>query len=371
MEDQQIVLKLHDEVVCRVNTEAISKREVEEHMGIIPAKIEAMRESLERAGQLTKENEEKLDETYREPFRDALRGVVKEKLMLQAARLEKVTIDEKQFQKRYEAMIERVRADGALGGAGMTPGEISKRMRDRMLMDNFASRFYTILDQPSRPEVQKYYQDNIEKYQRKAGVKVRVIRVDRIVTNKLTQQTTVRENALELAEEWRKDIDEYGGDFKEMAKEHSDDPESRKRGGLIQLDPKDPFIDPNSYSPQLAAAIRDLEPGKVSKVFEFGKSSWAFAMVEARREAGPAPLEGELFQDIFTELLEKKSKKQENEWFRKQLSKSLVVHVIEGNPKPLPLEFFFPDDAKAKTVTAAKPADAPKAPANDEKADSQ
>ncbi|HYF48866.1 MAG TPA: peptidylprolyl isomerase, partial [Planctomycetota bacterium] len=200
------------------------------------------------------------------------------------------------------------------------------------------------------------------KYQRKAGVKVRIIRVDRVVVNRFTGKASVRDNALELAEEMRKDIVEYGGDFKEMARERSDDLESRARSGLIQLDPKDPYIDADAYNAQLAGAIKGLKVGEVSKVFEFGKSSWAFALLEDRREAGPAPLEGELFDEIYAELLERKTRKQEDEWFRKTLAKSLVVHVIEGKPKELPIEFFFPDEKENKEAAPAKAEDTKAAP---------
>jgi len=357
-------LKLRNEVVCRVNNDAISKLQVEERMGYIPAKIEAMRENLEQAGQLTKENEAKLDDMYRDPFRDALRSVVRDTLLLQSAKSEKVPVDEKTFQKKYHAKLEELRAAGVLGSKGLTPGEVQQRMRENALRDAFRSKFYTVLDQPSRPEVQKYFIENAPKYQRKPGVKVRVIRVDRVVVNRFTGKATVRDNALDVAEEMRKDIVEYGGDFKEMARERSDDTESRARGGLIQLDPKDFYIDADSYNAQLAGAIRGLKVGAVSKVFEFGKSSWAFALLEDRREAGPAPLEGDLYDDIYNELLDRKTRKQEDEWFRKTLEKSLVQHVVEGKGKPLPMEFFFPDEKKepAQAANAPRPQDAPAGP---------
>jgi len=346
-------LKLRNEVVCRVNNDAISKLQVEERMGIIPAKIEAMRENLMQAGQLTRENEAKLDDMYREPFREALRGVVRDTLLLQSAKSEKVNIDEKNFQKRYQAKLEELRSAGVLGQKGLTPGEVHQRMRENSLRESYRSRFYDVLSQPSRPEVQRYYQENQPKFQRKAGVKVRVIRVDRVIVNRYTGKTSVRDNALEIAEEMRKDIVEYGGDFKEMARERSDDLESRERGGLIQLDPKDPYIDADSYNAQLANAIKGLKVGEVSKVFEFGKSSWAIVLLEDRREAGQRPLEGDLYEEIYNELNERKSRTKEDEWFRKALNKSLVQHVVEGKGKPLPIEFFFPDEKKEAPSAAA------------------
>lgn len=350
-------LELDNEVVCRINTEAVSKRDVEDRMEEIPFRIRAMRDQLKRNSQLTKEAEDKLDAMYREPFRDALRKIVRDRLMLQHAKIEKVTIDDKRYDQRYQSMVARLRSQGVFGGKGFTAGEVQKRIREQMTLEQFKTRFYNILEQPSRPEVQKHYDDNITKYQRKAGVKVRIIRVDRFVSNKFTGAQSLRENAYELAEEWRKDIAEYGGDFKEIARARSDDPESRARDGLILLDPKDPFIDADAYSAQLGAALRGVEAGNVTKVFEFGKASWAIAQVVERREAGAAPLDGDLYEQIYNELLETKTKKKEDDWFRKTLAKSLVTHVVEGAPKTLALEFFFPDDAPASPASVAKPKD--------------
>ena len=71
-----------------------------------------------------------------------------------------------------------------------------------------------------------------------------------------------------------------------------------------------------------------------------GRSSYAVVKLEGRREAEPAPLEGELYDETYSELPRQKARKREDAWFRKALSKSLVVHVVEAVPKALPVEFF-------------------------------
>jgi parvulin-like peptidyl-prolyl isomerase len=352
---EQGVLDLYDEVVCRVNTEAVSKRQVEERMGMIALKLEDYRRQLEQAGQWNDENRKKWDDLYIPPFRDALRVTIKERLMLQHAKESKTPIDEIQFNKQVRETVDQLKKDGMIGAKGFGLGEIQKRIREQMLMRTFRSmNVVNFLDNPNRPEVKRYYEENIARYQRKAGAKVRLIRVDRFVVNKLTGKNAVRENAYEEAERLREDVVTYKADFAEVAKRHSDDEESRTRGGLLMLDAKDPYIDPESYNAQLAKALRGLKKGEVSRVFELGQTSWAFAFIEDTREAGPAPLEGELYEEIFRTLQQEKTRKKEDEWMRKAISRSLIVHVVHGNRTPLPVEFFFPEDREVQTPDAKK-----------------
>jgi hypothetical protein len=209
-----------------------------------------------------------------------------------------------------------------------------------------------VLEQPTRPEIQKFYKDNIARFQRKAGVMVRLIRIDRVVTNNLTKQQTVREDAYARAQEIYQNVHDYQADFKEVARMNSDDVETRERGGLLLPDPQDPYFDLDSCNPKLANAIKDLKAGEVSPVFEYVNNSWAVAKVDGRREAGPEPLEGRLYDKIFKEMMQSKSSKKSDEWFRKAIKESLIQRFEEGQPVPMTIDFFFPDDVKDAKVPA-------------------
>jgi len=344
---------LANEVVCRVNTEAVSKGHVEERMEEIVAKLREWKRQVEAAGQWNDELEKEYDKMYVPAFRDALRRVVRERLMLQYARNDpQIKMDDRLFEKRMKDTLERLKSQGLLGPKGFTVAEVEKRVRENILLDIFKwGQFGTVLDQPTKPEIRRYYQDNITRFHRPAGVKVRIIRIDTILTNKLTGQKTVRKNARELADRLREDAVSFSGSFAEMAKQHSDDEETKARGGLIQTDPKDPFLDPESYNPLLANVLRPMKVGECSPVFEFGKSGYAFVWLEARREAGPAPLEGDLHEEISRTLWEQKRRKQEDQWFRKALGKALVEHVVDQVSKPIPMGFFFEDEEPKKDET--------------------
>lgn len=361
------VLGLDNELVCRVNTDPISRRDIEERMGTKVYELRAQKAAIERDPRFnvdlewSKAVQEKWDSEYIPLFRQAWRDVVRDRLIMQAAKIEKITVDDKDYEKEVQATIDRLKERNLLNANGYTVGEVQRLVRENMTIGRYRGKFGSIIDQPSRPEVEKYYNENISRYQRKAGVKLRLIRVDRYVTNTLTGVQTVNEKALEKIEDLRTNIVDYGASFAELAKASSDDLESKGRGGLVLLDATnplcDPFIDLESFkNPQLVNAIRNLKPAETSKVFEYvwgneTQRSWAIAQVEERREAGPAPLDGKRYEEIFNELQRQKSSKKEDEWFHKAIQTSMIEEVVTGKGfgKPMPMDFFFPNDAPAKT----------------------
>ena len=241
-------------------------------------------------------------------------------------------------------MLDYLRERHLTGTKGYTVAEVEKSVREDMLIQAF--RMNQFADLPTRPEVQKYYQDNIVRFFRPAGVMVRLLRIDGVKTDPLTGQRVVRKDARGRAEKLREDLQNFGGNFAEMAKANSDDEETKARGGLILVDKNDPYFNPEGYSTQLAEVLRGMEPGQISPIFEMGTSSYAVVKLEGRREAGPAPLEGELYEEIYRALSNQKARKREDAWFRKALSKSLVVLVVNAVPRALPVEFFFEDDTE-------------------------
>jgi hypothetical protein len=365
------VLGLDNELVCRVNTDPISRRDIEDRMGAKVFELRAAKAAIERDARFntdhdwTRKMSEAWDTEYIPLFRESWRSVVRDRLMMQAAKTEKIAIDDADYEKEVQATIDRLKEKNLLNANGYTVAEVRKIVRENMTIGRYRQKFSSIIDQPSRPEVEKYYNENISRYQRKAGVKVRLIRIDRYVTNTLTGTQTINEKALEKIEELRTNIVDYGASFSELAKTNSDDVDSRPRGGLILLDAQnpnaDPFIDLDSFkNAQLVSAIRNLKPGQVSKVFEYvwggeTQRSWALAMIEDRREAGPAPLDGPMYEKIFNELQRQKSTKKEDEWFHKAIQNSMIEEVVTGRGfgKPMPMEFFFPNEPSASAPAAA------------------
>ncbi len=331
-------IDIWDQRVAIVNTEAISKRDVEERMGEIAMRLQMYKKEKVANKQWNTDAEAEWTRLYVDSFRDALRKIVRERLMMQHFAIEKMTLDDKALQKRQTTYMKMLR-DNGMRGIDVT--DISKRVKEAQMLEDFRGKFDNALEYPKKPEVEKYYADHIEKYQRKAGVKIRVIRIDRSVVDKLTGIKKVRENAYEMLQDIRRDIVELGGIFAETAKVKTDDPELKDRGGLVLSANNDPYIIVEEYNKILAAATRNLEKGKVSEIFEYG-NGYAIATVEDRREAGPTPLEGKMYDQIYNEMYESKRVRKEDEWFRATLAKTLVMQIVEGNARPLADRFFLP-----------------------------
>ena len=335
-------IDIWDQRVAIVNTEAICKRDVEERMGGIAERLTAFKKEKQAAKMWTPEADAEWTRLYVESFRDSLRKIVRERLMLQYYVREKLTIDEKSLQKRQSGYLKSLRDQGF---KGIDVAECQKHVKEAMMLEEFRGKFDNAMEYPKKPEVEKYYQDNIDKYQRKAGVKIRVIRIDRVVMDKVTGAKVVRDNAYGMLEDIRRDIVDFGASFNEVAKAKTDDPDLKQTGGLVVGPNKDSYIVAEDYNKTLAAATRNLKIGEVSPLFEYGPG-YAIATVDDRRESGPEPLEGKMYEKIYNEMYESKRLRKEDEWFRATLAKTLVMQIVEGNAKPLPIEFFFPDDKK-------------------------
>jgi len=345
---------LNDEVVCKVNTETISKHQVEEDEVI--SLLISRKAQLEASGQWNADAQKFYEHEYNKAFRTSLRRVVRQRLMLQYAKADPaVKVDEPAFQKKLKETLDLFRRQGLLSAKGITATEVEKRVRESMLAENWRwGQFGTVIEQPREFEVKKYYQENINRFTRPAGVMVRIIRIDGITTNKLTGQRTARREAEEVAKRLHDDLEAYSANFAEVAKANSDDEETKGRGGLIMVDKNDPYFNPEGYSPEVANILRGMEPGQISRVFDL-KASYAFVKLEGRRVAGPAPLEGALHEEILRSLLGQKMRKLEDAWFRKALSKSLVVKVVNAVEEVIPADFFFEEENEPAKAQEAGP----------------
>jgi parvulin-like peptidyl-prolyl isomerase len=267
--------------------------------------------------------------------------------MLHSAKSEKVEVPKATFERRYEAVLENYRKQGLLNKPGFKLEEIRDRLKDQLLLEEFRDQFINVFDMPKRPEIEKYYKGHLSEFQRGPGLKVRQIRVDSIKINKLGREERVPD-AKEKADELRREIVEYGANFADVARDHSDDSEETKKlGGLIAGTSGDPFISLEGRNAAFVKAVEKLKPGEVSKVFQYGEQSYAFVLLEERREAGPRPLDDPLYDEIYKKLMNQRISKKEDEWFRKAVTTNLIMGIQEGKESKMPLAFFFPDDPDA------------------------
>lgn len=280
-----------DEVLCNVNNQKIGRRDVEARIG---AEIMGRLEALKRQA-----------------------------------------IDEAEYQARFERLLVQIR----VGPAWVKPDFEGLRtwLREQLLLQAFRNSLVTVLDLPKKPQIEKYYADHQERYVRPAAVKLRILTV------KGDRKEPGGRNAIQIAQDLREDAAKFGANFEDLAREKSDDEETRPRGGLMLSPEGGPYIDPEANR-ILAPVVRRLRTGsaaeRTSDVLALG-NGWAIVFLEERRPAGPAELDSALYGRIREVLVQEVVKRKESEWFLEALKRSLI---LDGSSKPIPLAFFFPDD---------------------------
>lgn len=339
------LLDLNNKVVCWVNDHAISKREIEERMLMLrPATRElfVMKEKLKEAGSDNKYKQE-VDAMYARHFREELIAEIKELLMLQAAKEEKVEYDKKNFEEALRRQTEDAIRRGIINMHPWTRPELKARLERQFMIDEFQAR--TFIARPTRPEVEQYYKDHIDRYQRKEAMKILRFKVDPFVVDNLGQRIN-RETPSKVCRQRWEDVTKYHYDFKDLVRDHSDDePEIKARGGLMLAPDGDDFVVPEDQTAALAAVLKGMKKDDVSKVFQFG-ASWAFVKVLDVRPAGPQPLDEALYKAIDKSMREEQYKGKEDGWFRKALNDNLIMDGMQR--KKFPMSFFFPDEPAEK-----------------------
>lgn len=334
-----------NEVVCYLNNEKIGKRDVEKR--IDPRRfrlIENFRLKAVEEGRWNPETIRQYHELLMPDFRSELRMLVKERLMLQEAKEKGLEIDKGTYQKRLEKRLEGLRQYGLIGKQGFSNEEVEGFVREQLLIQEFQGTLVTALDLPNKPRVEKYYREHQTQYMRPPMVKLRLIKINPSRKDG-SGKTVLVENPNKTAEELRSDVVRQGFDFADLARERSDDEETRARGGLMVGPDGQPYIDPEQNR-FLAPIVRKLGTGSVaertSKVFDMD-NGWAIVFLEERRPAGPAELDSTLYNKIRETLVQEVVTRKEKDWFLAALKRSLI---LDGSPKPkpIPISFFFPDD---------------------------
>lgn len=128
------------------------------------------------------------------------------------------------------------------------------------------------LREPTREDMEEFYNENIDKWSQQAGVVWRNIEI-----KKGSDPAAARDRIDEI----KRELDS-GADFAAMAKSNSQSP-TAAAGGLWSRTSKGSYADP-----AVDAAIFSVPVGQVSDVID-GKSSYHIVLVEERTDGGPKP----------------------------------------------------------------------------------
>lgn len=292
-----------NEVAARVNGEEISRAELDEQVELLRAQSPQMFEGEEGESRI-------LD--FR---RRLLESMIDNLLVKQAAEERGVAVGDDEI----DAQIDDLRAgfpseeefESALADANLTLSDLRDQIREQLttqrLMEELAGD-----DGVTDAEVEEYYEDNKSQFAEQAATRSSHILFD------LEDRATAEQVLDEVRD---------GGDFEELAREHSIDPGSASQGGdLGWSDPSRPFV------PEFTEAMDDLDVGEVSDLIEtdFG---WHIIKIEERREERQKPL-SDVADQIEQMILQQRNAEAYQE-FLDELRAEASIEILIEELKPV------------------------------------
>lgn len=261
-----------DEAVATVNGEVITERDL-------------YQELLRRGG------------------REVLNQMITQRLIHQAARAEEITVDEASI----EAELERIKQqlppgmslEEAVSSAGMDMDQLLEDIRTNLMLRQLLAARIEITEE----EMQGFF----DQYKDFLGTDEQV-KVRHILVASQEEAEALRQSLLE------------GGDFAQLAQEHSIDPGSAARGGDLG------WVSRNQTVPAFEEMAFSSPVGEISPVVQtdFG---YHILLVEDRREAKEATYE-ETRDEIRDYLMEEKMQEAYETWLRETREKAdIQTHI--------------------------------------------
>jgi peptidyl-prolyl cis-trans isomerase SurA len=231
-----------DRIIAVVNNDAITLGELQESIFSYRA---------ENAGQRSGPTDEELR-------RDFLNRLIENRLQLQEAEREKITVEEVELNEEFLDRIKRYGAkteedfEKLVRGQGVTVESIKKRLRDGLKVNKLVRRKVTLRVSVTEAEITQYLDENRAKLETGLSFHARHI----LITPEADSDVGW-ESARIKAEMLRTQLED-GADFVELAKQHSRDATARDGGDLGPLKR-------GELAPEVESELLTLAPGQVSR----------------------------------------------------------------------------------------------------------
>lgn len=167
----------------------------------------------------------------------------------------------------------------ALAAQGWTPETLRQEVQENLTIQKFLENEVVSKVTVTEEAQKKFYDENLDRMRQPEQIRVShiLVQVDDGATAE--EKEAARKKAAGLRERAK-----AGEDFAALAREHSDDPGSKDKGGEL------PWISPGSTVPGFDEAAFALQPGEVSAVVE---TSFGFHIIKAheRQAASTTPFD--------------------------------------------------------------------------------
>lgn len=215
--------------VAKVNGEKISQTDLDKRMKKVKLAYE---------GQGVKFDGQQGQMMLKAIEQQQVEEMINQKLLLQAAEQEGVVATKDVINKRFDEIKKNFDTEQKFNDAMKMYGYTEEELREMLKYDISYAALYDKVTKDIKvtdDEIKKYYDQNKDKYKDPEKVQVRHILVALETQDKKTKRTD--EQAKKEAEKILAELN-AGADFAKLAKEKSDDPGSKDKGGLYKDIPK-------------------------------------------------------------------------------------------------------------------------------------
>ncbi len=253
--------------------------------------------------------------TVEQVWKDALEQLISAELLVQEAKATGTSVT--------EAEVEQEIRDLAALGSGHPLAEWLRttpaaRVRDEIRRSLLVEKLLTqsIRVNIERKQVEEYYEQHKERFQRPPMVRASHILIKIQGDNRAAAEQRAKELLARV---------KGGEDFASLARQFSEDPLTKEKGGDLGFFPQHPT--------PLAQAAFHLQDGEVSEIIE-SPYGLHILKVTGRRPAGIAPLE-EVFDEI-REMLEEDAREDREEQLIEALRAKAKIQLLRENPPGAP-----------------------------------
>jgi len=238
----------------------------------------------------------------------ALQELVDQRLMLQAAKRERITVDKRRVEEEFNQIKDRFgdRFNAVLRQQGLNQASLRELIRDSLLLEEVRARKSKVM--LSEDEVRAAFDAQREE------VEVRHILIDPYAD----EFGGDWDGALEKAWQIKARL-EAGEDFAQLAREHSADPGSREAGGSLgYIRRADPHV------PEFIEAAFALEAGEISDPV---RSVYGYHIIQVtdRRMGEPERPYEEVADEYRSQLERERSEAQFAAWLAGEREKAQVL----------------------------------------------
>ena len=249
--------------------------------------------------------------------KEILNQMIDEKLMFQEADKKKIKASRRKIENGVKSVEDRFSGEGEfkkeLKRQNITYKEFKERIRKQlMIMELIDIEVRSKITEPTEEEIKEFYKANKDKMIEPAGVRVRHI----LITVNEDATKARKADALKKIKEIQKQLKGKESDFGELAKKHSQDPASSKRGGDLG------FFIKGEMVPEFEKASFSLNVGQKSGIV---KTKYGYHLIKcegkkAEQKKTLEEIKGNLKNLIFNQKMEEKYE----EWIKKLRDKASI-----------------------------------------------